>query len=254
MEALGEREDFVWKSLHDAVTTLAFQGIPNAPGEALRRLCAGEWVARGEWAWTAHGGGTYRASENGPIPAERLQALQDALAKELPGFDDDEVKWRLKTGQAVRFCNPAPLPYLGSLGPKAPSDEMAEWAWRYDRLETALLTKAGQEEWFSAVSVEVCEAPNDGQASPSPPLTKEVRNKGGRPATHDWEALLLAMAGRCYVDGWEPASPAAVIKAMQEWTSEQGLPEPSPSVARPKAKAFFDAFTAWQIAANENLR
>ena len=246
-----ERED--WRPLADAVNALAFEGHFDAPLEALERLCGGEWVARGQWEWMADGAGFYHAFETGPIPAMRWKHLWEALAAGLSVVDHDDIKWRINGGLSIRFKEGSPLPNLGLL-PTLPSEERADWAWRFGRMETALLMDSGREEWFSAVSIEVCEAPNDGQASPSPPLTKEVRNKGGRPATHDWEALLLAMAGRCYVEGWEPASPAAVIKAMQEWTSAQGLPEPSPSVARPKAKAFFDAFTAWQIAANENLR
>ena len=232
-----------WRALIDAVTALAFQGIPNAPGEALRRLCIGEWEARGEWGWTACGGVTYLTSENGLIPAKRLQALKDGLAKGLLGCDHDEIKWRLASEQSVRFSVPKPLPFLGSLGPQAPNEEMAEWAWQEDRLETALLTETGQEEWFWAVSIEVCETPQT--ASLPAPRAITATNKGGRPPAADWEEAALVMAGRYYRGELKPATTAEVLRALQDWAAAGGLDLPD-ATARPHAKRIFDAFRAWE--------
>lgn len=235
----------IWRALSDAVTALAFQGIPNAPGEALRRLCVGDWRAQGSWEWTACGVATYQASENSLIPTKRFEALKEGLAKRLPGYDHDEIKWHLASGQSVRFCLPGQLPFLSSLGPKAPSEEMAEWAWRYDRFETALLTEAGQEEWFSAVSIEVCETPQT--ASPPAPLAVTTTNKGGRPPAADWEDAALVMAGRYYRGELKPATTADVLRALQDWAAASGLDLPD-ATARPHAKRIFDAFRAWEAA------
>lgn len=228
-----------FKTLRDAVTELAFEGHVEAPTEALNRLSQGEWTAFGDWRRDTWAGAPFSAQGRGVIRREFWQGLKLAHERGLTTTHYGE-----------------PLPTFGSgdffstLG--CFDRETAHWDWECGVALTALRNGLDGEEFFVATKILVrvgCET-----APVSESQTVGSANKGGRPATHDWEALLLAMAGRCYVEGWEPASPAAVIKAMQEWTSEQGLPEPSPSVARPKAKAFFDAFTAWQNAANENLR
>ena len=70
---------------------------------------------------------------------------------------------------------------------------------------------------------------------------------GGRPPKWDWTEATLAMAGRCYVEGWKPATVAEVVRAMQEWATDndQDLPD---ATARPHAKRMFEAFKAWNEA------
>jgi hypothetical protein len=229
----------IWTPLPDVVAAMAFKGHPDAPSEALRRLCEGQWASRGDWRYDACIDAVPLAGRgSGPIGSERWIVLRDALARGLT-FEREGKRLRF-LGDEIQFPE-------GQV-----KRERAQWGWDGAAFETALLITAKNEERFVAAGIEICIEPL-GPSVPQLPLVQS-RNLGGRPPTWDWEALLLAMAGRCYVEGWAPASQAEVIKAMQEWTSEQGLPEPSPSVARPKARAFFEAFTAWQIAANENLR
>jgi hypothetical protein len=52
--------------LNDAVTDLAFQGFSDPPGEAIRRLCAGEWVAEAKLSWRVWAGTNYQ-SELHPV-------------------------------------------------------------------------------------------------------------------------------------------------------------------------------------------
>jgi hypothetical protein len=232
-------EESIWTPLPDVVATMAFLGDPDAPSEALRKLCEGQWASRGRWRYDACIDDVYLAGRgSGRIGSERWIVLRNALARGLTA--EKEGKRLPFLGDEIEF------PEIQV------KRERAVWGWNSALFETALLITAKNEERFVAIDIEICIQPL-GPSVPQLPLVQS-RNLGGRPPTWDWEALLLAMAGRCYVEGWAPASQAEVIKAMQEWTSEQGLPEPSPSVARPKAKAFFDAFTTWQIAANENLR
>ena len=116
----GEGEG--WYPLRDAVEKLAFEGHLDPSGEMLRRLCAGEWTAEGEWRWLAWAGDTYQQERYDTIPVERWRGLNDALerglsfsgdGKSLPNFSDES-----------RFAK------------GTPHEETAMWEWREGRFLT----------------------------------------------------------------------------------------------------------------------
>lgn len=226
----GGEEVAYWRALSDAVTDLALAGDLDAPAEALRRLCDGEWVARGRWQWSAWAGAVYETEREGIIPPERWQALKDGLTRGISrGFKGE------------------PLPTLSngfSFARKLPEHERVNWYWHFDRFETALLIAPDREESFSAHDIEVHEMPQPASVPVSP--EGAPANKGGRPATWDWEAAALAMSGRFYLGDLKPKTIADVVRALQEWASSGGAPEMSDAAARPHAKRMFGAFRLWE--------
>lgn len=219
-----------WLTLSDAVTDLALAGDPDAPTEALRRLCEGEWRAQGHWQWSAWAGAVYETERVGMIPPERWQALQVGLARGISRGQKGE-----------------PLPTLSnrfSFARELPDHEVVNWYWHLDRFETALLVGPDREEAFSANNIEVHEMPKP-VCLPVPPEGAPA-NKGGRPPTWDWEAAALAMAGQFYLGDLKPKTVADVVRALQEWASSGGAPEISDAAARPHAKRMFEAFRLWE--------
>lgn len=239
IEELGDLEDFVWKSLHDAVTDLALGGHRDAPAEALRSLCEGQWVAQGEWKWWAYAGEVYQTEGQGIISAERWKCLKG-------GMDRQITPW----------ANAAPLPTFSdgfSFAEKLPHFEQAEWYWRNNRFEYALLSEPDREDCFCVRDIYVCVLPpvtttlplEPALASATPSRASSAVNKGGRPPVADWEAAALEMAGRYYCGELKPATVADVVRALQEWASESGN-DLADATAKPHAKRIFDAFRAWE--------
>jgi hypothetical protein len=216
--------------LNDAVTDLAFQGFSDPPGEAIRRLCAGEWVAEAKLSWRVWAGTNYQRDQRGIVPVERWQGLRDALARKL------DLPWG----------DSEPLPNLGDrtiFADELPDSEFAEWDWRHRRFETALLIAPGKEEWFSAIDIHVGFAPS---AVPSPTASPaaESPDKGGRPSFGDWEAAALKMAGLYFAGDLKPKTVADVIRALQDWADAEGK-DLKEGTARPHAKAIFNAIRDW---------
>ncbi|WP_426039677.1 hypothetical protein [Brevundimonas sp. DC300-4] len=222
--------------LKDAVEQLAFEGHPDPSGEMLRRLCAGEWTAFGHWSWVVWAGDTFQQHRYGVIPVERWEGLNDALArgvsiegggKLLPNFSDES-----------RF-------------PKgSPWEEMASWEWRDGQFRMALLLGPNNEEWFVADEIDVREqrllsGPEDAATPPLEGPTGLTTNRGGRPPATDWEAAVLAIAGRYYRGDFKPGSVADIIRALQDWAVASGLELPD-TTARPHARRIFEAFQAWE--------
>lgn len=221
----------IWTPLPDVVATMAFMGNPDAPSEALRRLCEGQWASRGDWKYDACIDDVRLARRgSGPIGSERWIVLRDALARGLT-FE----------GKGKR------LPFLGDeieFPEVQVKRERAHWSWDGALFETALLITAKNEERFVAVGIEICLKPPT-PSVPQVPLVKS-RNLGGRPPTWDWEAAALAMAGQFYLGDLKPKTVADVVRALQDWASSGGAPEMSDAAARPHAKRMFEAFRVWE--------
>lgn len=222
----------VGRPLKDAVADLAFQGHFDAPAEALRRLCLGEWRAHGDWIWQAWMGEPYSIRRNGEIPVEKWEVLRQAQAT---GLTD------LKEGECLpRFSDESNFPDHRHI-----TREFAAWFWSESMFETALLIGPDREERFAAINIEICEPQQT-----TPPVEtsgSEPPNKGGRPPIWDWEAAALAMAGLYFVDVWKPANVADVVRALQDWASEGGQDLPD-ATARPHAKQIFEAIQRWENA------
>ena len=235
IEELGEPEDFVWQSLHDAVTNLALGGRRDAPAEALHRLCEGQWIAQGEWRWWACAGEVYESEGQGVIPVERWKCLSDGIDR---GFEG------------------APLPTFSNgyfFAAELPHYEIGRWSWRQNRFEYALLSEPDREDCFCVQDIYVCVSPPVATTLPLEPALASARpsrassavNKGGRPPVADWEAAALEMAGRYYRGELKPATVADVVRALQEWATESGN-DLADATAKPHAKRIFDAFRAWE--------
>ena len=222
----------IYRSLESAVTDLAFEGHHDAPGEALRRLCEGEWLADGQWKWRAWAGAIFQTEGTGRIPAARWSGLQLALMSGLDGFT---------LGQ--------PLPTFSngfSFRDEMPHYETADWGWCFNRFETAMLIGPDREEWFHAVDISICVTPGIVSFPATPAIEPSL--KGGRPPKWDWIEATLAMAGLYHLGDLKPATVADVIKAIQGWASSGGMDEPPDSTARPYATRILQAFRAWEKA------
>lgn len=226
----------LWTSLSNAVGNLALTGSADPPGEALRLLCEGYWVATGSLKLRIWAGSRFSSNQADTITVERWQALREAIAR---GLDDD-----LNGGHD--------LPALGDRRKfpdvVAVDREMASYIWQVSCFATALRTSPGREEYFSAQDIQVAvastlfESENLARVDGS---TTGALSKGGRPPAADWEAGALAMAGRYYRGELKPATVADVVRALQEWASESGK-DLADATAKPHAKRIFDAFRAWE--------
>lgn len=74
------------------------------------------------------------------------------------------------------------------------------------------------------------------QASTAPAAEK---NKGGRPAKHDWDGAFIEMA-RIAVLG-DDSSRAALTKAVEEWFMQTAGSSPAPSLVREKVQRFHES-------------
>lgn len=234
----GWENEVNWQELQEAVTDLALAGHQDAPAEALRRLCDGEWIAQGNWNWKAWFGAVFTTQRDELITADRWKGLRDGIARGLLPWDSGAL-----------------LPMLGNefiFGRDLPNQERVSWFWRHSRFETALLTGPNREEWFSAVDIYVCEPPppfepEEAQSPLTAEPTASISSKGGRPPIWDWEAAALVIAGRYFVDVWKPANVAEVVRALQDWASENGQDLPD-ATAKPHAKRIFEAIQRWENA------
>ncbi|MBU4138297.1 MAG: hypothetical protein KJ690_17985 [Alphaproteobacteria bacterium] len=225
-----------FRPLGDAVTDLALQGCSDPPGEAIRRLCAGEWVAEAKLSWRVWAGTNYQKERRGIVPVKRWEGLRDALARKL------DLPWG----------DSEPLPNLGDrtiFADELPDTECAVWDWKHRRFETALLIAPGREEWFSAIDIHVGFA-TSALPSPSASPSAESPDRGGRPPLWDWEEAALEMAGRNFDGDLKPETIADVVRALQEWAGETGR-SLSHSTAYPHAKRIFEAIRIWD-ARHEN--
>ena len=232
----------LWTSLSNAVGNLALTGSADPPGEALRLLCEGEWVATGTLKVHIWAGSPFSNLQSDTITVERWQALREAIAR---GLDDDPE------GPAINGRHA--LPGLGDRR-KFPNlatieREFSWYFWQESCFATALLTSPGREEYFEAQGIEVAVASSliesiENLARVDSPTTGPL-SKGGRPPAADWEAGALAMAGRYYRGELKPATVADVVRALQEWASESGN-DLADATAKPHAKRIFDAFRAWE--------
>lgn len=227
----------LWTSLSNAVGNLALTGSADPPGEALRLLCEGYWVATGSLKLRIWAGSIFSSNQADTITVERWQALREAIAR---GLDDD-----LNGGHE--------LPALGDRRKfpdvVAVDREMASYIWRGSCFATALLTSPGREEYFSAQDIQVAVASTLFESIENLPRvdgsTAGALSKGGRPPAADWEAGALAMAGLYYRGELKPATVADVVRALQDWASESGN-DLADATAKPHAKRIFDAFRAWE--------
>lgn len=229
-DTLSDADISRFQRLNDAVTDLAFQGCSDAPDEAIRRLCAGEWVAEARLSWRVWAGTSYQKDQRGLVPVERWQGLRDAMARKL------DLPWG----------DSEPLPNLCDrtiFADGLPDAERAEWDWRNCRFETALLIAPGREEWFSAIDIQVGFAPS-AVASPTASPAAKSPDKGGRPPFGDWEAAALKLAGLYFVGDLKPKTVADVIRALQDWADAEGK-DLSEGTARPHAKVIFNAIRDW---------
>lgn len=219
-----------WRPLSEAVTELAFDGHPDAPTEALRKLCEGEWMAYGKWTWWAWAGAIFQSERTDTIPTERWRGLEAARNRGLDGWKDGR-----------------PLPTFAngySFKSELPHWETAKWDWATNSFTTALLIEPEREECFCAFDIDVWPV----QKTEHPPVPPSApSNEGGRPPKWDWEAAALAMAGRHFVDVWKPATVAEVVRALQDWASDNGQDLPD-ATAKPHAKRIFEAIQRWEKA------
>lgn len=227
----------LWTSLSNAVGNLALTGSADPPGEALRLLCEGYWVATGSLKLRIWAGSQFSSDLADTITVERWQALREAIAR---GLDDD----RNGGHELPALGNRRKFPDVIAV-----EREMASYIWQASCFATALLTSPGREEYFSAQDIQVAVASTlfdsiENPARVDSPTAGQL-SKGGRPPAADWEAGALAMAGRYYRGELKPATVADVVRALQEWASESGN-DLADATAKPHAKRIFDAFRAWE--------
>lgn len=235
----------IWTPLSDAVTKLTFEGYPDAPAEALRRLCEAEWVALGSWEYDVWQGEEFSTELYGGIEAGDWEHLKVALAR---GLEEGG-----ESGKPLpRFAAPSLFRREKAVR-NFPRSEMAAWRWRENQFEFAISMERQAEQRFVAREIIVTPAITHWtppalfrQLEASTPVAgRSPTPTGGRPPTCDWVAAALAMSGRFYLGELKPKTIADVVRALQEWASESGI-DLADATAKPHAKRIFDAFRAWE--------
>jgi hypothetical protein len=81
---------------------------------------------------------------------------------------------------------------------------------------------------------------NPTAAAPAP-IGTNARGAGRRSLPF-WEEAILTVAQRMHMGDFKPSSQAEVVRALADWITEQGYPEPGPMQLKQRAKMVFEMF------------
>ena len=221
--------------LQDFVNELAMTQTPSPTQTTLDLLVKGTLTAVGQWHWRAFRDGEHYQNENhGAIPRERWEVLA-------------QLQYELDN-----------LSFEDSYNPKLSLDRLGVgtidkfyWNWREQQFSYAVADEGwpdDAEELFSVSDICLL-APyleTDFEGEPQA-LTVVSENKGGRPATYEWEKAVANIVFKWADEGgWEPTSQSDVARALGDWFAEQGA-SPSDSLLKTRAKWLFPMFNARKI-------